>query len=295
MLGLLLEKSFLTAKRLKWVLALFLYFAFVLSTFGLGLFPLMGIMLLGYILFEADRKRDAVGSDDFNREGMFLRYGYEADHAVFTIPADPSWDDTVAHSFADDLRTRVAGRIRARIPDSSVRRSGPTIVTDRESMRKKAFSCILIKTPQGSTLAYFIHYANFGRGIVAHHSTYVRGTYHWLDVLGFIVLSPLTIWSWGLPWLLNRYSIAAAISELVPDSFDSMDLQTVQTLVQEMLREETLAVLQESGLLTPELEQKVVAVFNNQSFNFKGASGFRIGAISQAAQPQRMHFPELVQ
>lgn len=253
------------------------------SVVGVGLIatPLVSLIALAAWAFGEDRQREAVGADDFRNSWLFHRYGELVNYAVLSIPVKSSWSFEETQTSAENLRANLADRIVKLLPDQSVQVMAQKLVTDTETNEKKGFTRVLIKSAYGSTVTVFIHYASFGQTITAHYFTYCRGTYDTLSMIKFILLSPFTIWFWGLPWLLNQFSILARISDFRASSFDAIDLQTMYTVTRRIVFEETESILTELGLITEEIRQ-AIHYHAHQDVRISGAGSVSIGTISQA-------------
>jgi hypothetical protein len=258
-----LSLTFQLLRRMKW---------FFVACFYLGLFELFGakaifflalFFVLSILAYLGDKTRETQAMEDFAGDRLFFRYGEQVDSAAIPIPVDPKWGFEETQSYAETLRLSLARRVASRLPESLVQVLGNVVVTDQGTGEQKAFLRVCVRSRFGSLLTHFVHCANFGQTITAHFFTYVRGVHRDLDVLKFVLLSPFTLWFWGLPWLLNRYSIIAHLSAYRASSFDGIDLRTMFCLTNKVVFEETQALLTEAGLMTEEILQ----IINNRIYN----------------------------
>jgi hypothetical protein len=227
---------------------------------GTALFPilpLVAVIALAWFAFKQDKRREALGLDDFRGDWLFFRYGQEIDHTTISIPVKANWGFKETEVSAVTLRTTLAERIAARLPYSNVKVMVRKLITDRQTNDQKEFTRVLIQSAYGSSVTLFIHYACFGQTITAHYFIYRRGTYDLWSVLRFLLMSPFTMWLWIIPWLLNRDSIIARISEYRGSSFEAIDLQTMFGVAHRVIYEETAETLKQVGLWTEEI-QKII-------------------------------------
>jgi hypothetical protein len=278
------------ARRLKWFAIAVFYaagFGVLEARFILVLLP---FFLGAALAYSADRMREVAGKDDFRGGFLFYRYGEEITRLALSIPVKEEWDAAETERFAQSLQAELARRAAARLPAEAVQVTGDCGITDRSSGERKSFLRVLVRSRFGSMLTQFAHYASFGRTITAHYFSFIRGTHSDLSVVSFVLQSPFTIWFWGLPWLLNRYSIVAEISKFRKSSFDAIDLQTMYTLIHRVVLEETLQILDAAGLLTEEIKQIIhyhIQNNNNVQNISVSAPGTTIGAISQTVSAPR--------
>jgi hypothetical protein len=277
----LLRMTLQIIKTFRWLFAALFYTAMI------ALFKIYGLILItlffaavGYAYY-IDQKRESKGMDDFRGRWLFFRYGEEVDRSVFSIPADRSWGEEETILFAQSLRESLGAALRVCLPADTVKVDADRTITDQETGDRKIFLRVLVRSKFGSMLTHFVHYAAFGRTITAHYFTYVRGPQSDWELIKFVFLSPLTILSWGFPWLLNRYSILSEISKYRASSFDGMDLQTMYSLTHKVLFEETERLLSKAGLLTEELKQALHVHINKQTIQVNGSSGVSFGNVNQ--------------
>jgi hypothetical protein len=273
-------------RRFKIFFILFFY-ATATVTFGYrALIVFMILMLPAVFAYIKDKEREAQGMDNFTGTRLFFRYGDEVHHISFSVPVKAEWSPEETTRFAARLREDLARRVGARIPPALAQADLLTIA-DQQSGEKKDFLRILVRSRFGSLLAHFVHYASYGQTVTAHYFTFVRGIQTDWAVARFVIESPFTIWFWGIPWLLNQYSIIAEISRFRTSSFDGIDLQTMYNLTRYVLLCETQEVLEEAGLLTEEVRQIIFNQFNStQSISVAGSSGVSFGNVNQnVSQP----------
>lgn len=274
---------------LKWILATIFYVA-VIATFKIyGVLLLtLGLALVVYA-YQVDKEREGSGKDDFSGGWLFFRYGEQVESSLLPIPAKPDWNKEETANFGRSLCESLAASLRVCLPPESVQ-VGDRLITDQETGEQKAFVRVLVRSRFGSTLTHFVHFAPFGRTITAHYFTYVRGPQNNWELFKFVFLSPLTIWLWGLPFLLNRYSILSEISKYRASSFDGIDLRTMHNLTHQVVLEETERLLSEAGLLTEEVKQHINYIkqtnyiTNNQRFEgiqVSGSSSVSLGNVNQ--------------
>jgi hypothetical protein len=283
---------------LRWILVAAFYGA---ALFGLKIAEendsaqgrLLFVLLLSPIALTCfaqaqDLRRDEAGMDDFHGDWLFFRYGDLINWMTLSIPVQTDWSFKTTFDSAQASRAALAQRIAGRVPPEAVHVIDPKAVTDLESEETKHFTRVRVRSRFGSSVTFFIHYAVFGHTITSHYFTYRRGTYGTWDVVKFILASPLTIWFWGLPWLTNRYSIIAAISQFRDSSFDAIDLETMYKVTHRVIFEETEAILREAGLLTEEIAQVINYQIANggtlQNFQVVNSPNATVKDITQSAQ-----------
>jgi hypothetical protein len=246
---------------------LVLYYSFLIGTFTtinragdlytafLTVAPTAVFIALALLAFQQDKRRDALGSDDFRDGWLFFRYGQQIDYVTIPIPVKEQWGFKETLISAETLRTNLAEKICARLPYETVQVIGRKVIADLETGEQKEFTRISIRSPFGSMVTMYLHYAAFGQTITAHYFTYRRGIYGFWALAKFALASPFTPWFWGIPWLRNRHSLISRISDFRSSSFDGIDLQTMYGVAHRVVYEETAAALREVGLLTEELQQ----------------------------------------
>ena len=260
-------------RRLKWPLILLLYFAL----FSWKPIPTMVyltlFMGLGAFAYHTDLEREKQSSDDFKGGGLFFRYGKEVNGARWYIRVKPEWSAEETRSFAEDLRCNVAERIDRHLPDDSVQVMHSVVIRENNRGLGKVFVRIWGKTELGSLIVHFLHFASLGRSITLHYRSFVRGTHTTLDIIKFILASPLSFWLWIWPWANNEYSILSHLSHFYESSYDDMDLQTIYNATHYLLLTELQEILKEKGLLTEELQQMIFnQITNNNVQNTISAS-----------------------
>ncbi len=277
-------------RKLKWVFVAALYYSAYSASLELHDFRLMlallPLILLSCHAYVADRGREEKGFDDFKGDRLFFRYKELIYYATISVPVKEEWSFAATQVSSSTLRAALAQSVMARLPSDSVQVLASKTVKDLESNQQKDFTRVLIRSTQGSSVIFFVHYAAFGHTITAHHFTYLRGAYSTWDVVKFVIASPLTIWFWGVPWLLNRYSIIAPMSRFRQNSFDGIDLMTMYKVVHRVILEETLKLLRTAGLLTDEIERAIhfhiSNVQNSQNISVSNSSSVSLGNVSQA-------------
>lgn len=274
-------------RRFKW---LFVAFAYVLLFNVLGikaLFIFVPSFALSAWAYVSDKAREARSMDDFSGDRLFFRYGHQVDSTYISVPIDQKWGFKETEDYAQTLRLSLAQKIAARLPEELAQVRGDIVVADRGTGERKDFIRVCVRSRFGSLLTHFVHYANFGQTITAHYFTYIRGIHNDWDVVKFLLLSPFTIWSWGVPWLLNRYSIVSQLSVYRASSFDGIDLRTMFCLTNKVVYEETEKLLTEAGLITEEIRQVIHNnIYNNnqQNISISHSSGVSLGGVKQSAQ-----------
>ncbi len=231
---------------------------------------LVGSDVAAAFSIEQDRKREAAEKDNFTGGRLFFRYGDEIHRAIFSIKVGDSWSKQQVDLFAVKLRDEMASRLAARL---SCDRCGVSAVAIRNSLTgsEKIFLRILATTPRGSLVAHFAHYAPFQNTITAHYFTFARGTVGIPETILWVLEAPYRIWFWGIPWLLNRYSVLSEVSDFRNDSYDLIDLQTMYMMISDSLLRVTADVLRDEGLLTEELQTIIVnQLFSAQQVNIGG-------------------------
>jgi len=271
------------ARRFKWIFISGFYLGLFASLQYRALLVLLPFILISTFLYVLDKDREARSMDDFSGGRLFFRYGEQVDRIVLAIPAKPEWDSSATQASANALRMSLAQRIASRLPGDSVQTLGNVSVTDRGTGEQKAFLRIRICSRFGSMLTHFVHYATFGRTITAHYFTYVRGPHNEWNVVSFVLASPFTIWFWAIPWLLNRFSVISEISWFRASSFDGIDLQTMFSLTNLVVYEETSKLLEEAGLLTEEIRQAIYNItYNKQNISVSDSPGMSFSGGNQS-------------
>lgn len=280
-------------RRLKWLFVGIAYLALfdVLGFKALIIF--IPCFVLSACAYMGDKTRENHSMDDFSGGRLFFRYGLTVDSTYIPIPVDRKWGFEETQSYAQKLRLSLAQRLAARLPESLAQVLGAVVVKDRDTGEQKEFLRVCVRSRFGSLLTHFVHYASYGQTITAHYFTYVRGIHNDLDVLKFVILSPFTLWSWGVPWLLNRYSIISHLSVYRASSFDGIDMRTMYCLTNKVVYEETEKLLTEAGLITEEIRQVIYNnIYNNnqQNISISHSSGVTLGSVRQSAQPSMPSF-----
>ena len=279
--------AFQVLRRLKWLFVACAYWMLFATLEAKALLVLVPCFVLSACAYMGDKAREAQSMDDFSGDRLFFRYGEQVDSTAIPIPIDQKWGFGETQSYAQTLRLSLAQRIAARLPENLVQVLGNVAVTDRGSGEQKAFLRVCVRSRFGSLLTHFVHCAHFGQTITMHFFTYVRGIHSDWDVVKFVLLSPFNIWSWGVPWLLNRYSIVSHLSVYRASSFDSIDLRTMFCLTNKVVYEELEALLTEAGLITEEIRQAIHNnIYNNnqQNINISHSSGVSLGGVRQSSQ-----------
>jgi hypothetical protein len=271
-------------RRLKWPL-LFLFYDILIFWKPIpAILVLAGLMAAAFQAYQMDLAREQQSSDDFRGDGLFYRYGWSATEGVWPIPVKPEWSAAEVKAFADALRQKLAEKIRLRLPSDAAQVLAPVFIEDKRRSVRKEFVRTLAKTPLGSMVTHFIHFASFGRSITLQYESFIRGTYHWFDLAKFIAESPISIWFWGWPWLQNSYSVVSRISNFSGNSYDRMDVTTIFSTTHQLVLDEIIKLLEEEGVLSPELKEMILQKITNvQNIHITKSSGVRIGSISQAA------------
>jgi len=272
------------AKRLKWLLILALYTAILEWEPVWGTIVLGVLIAAGFLAYQKDIEREQAANDDFSGGGLFYRYGHEKASFSWPIPVPAESNSDGIEAFADSLRRKLADKLRQRLPSEAVHVLEPVSIRNSTNGASKQFVRIFSRSPIGSTIVHFFHLAPFGRTLTLRLNSFVRGSHTQLDVLKFAAAAPITIWAWGLRWLMNQFSILSHISRFAIDSYDDMDVDTIFTSTYFLAMDETRNLLEEEGLLTEELKQTIFqTITNNQSVSVTNASGVHIGAVSQTA------------
>lgn len=250
-----------------------------IGVFGL----LMGLMVY---IFNTDRKREVDASDDFKKNRLFIRYGYEFNKISIPVPVKADWEDKDIAALVDELRTKLANQFKTRYAADKVEVLNPVYVKDKDlPSDSRAFLRITYNSRRGSRISHFIHYAIAGKYVVIHYTSRVRGNYRWHDIVDFVISGPMTIWGWGLDWIQNQFSVISYISRFVTNSYDEIDLKTFFDSSYYVMLDETRDFLDEKGLLTKELEQVIINNINNsQNINVTGSSGVSVGRVINAVQ-----------
>jgi hypothetical protein len=269
--------------RFKWIFIGLFYMALFATLQYRAFVLLVPFFILSALAYVFDKEREAQSMDDFSGGWLFFRYGEEVDRTALTIPVKPEWGIAETQASAEALRMTLAQRIASRLPEDSVQVLGNVVVTDRGTGEQKEFLRVRVCSRFGSMLTHFVHYAAFGRTITAHYFTYIRGTHNDWAMVKFVLASPFTIWFWGVPWLLNRYSVIADISWFRASSFDGIDLQTMYSLTNLVVYEETSKLLEEAGLLTEEIRQAIYNItYNKQNISVRSSPGMSFSGGNQS-------------
>jgi len=256
--------TFQVLRRLKWFFVSIAYMGLFVVLGAKALIILIPCFVLSACAYMADKTREHQSMDDFSGDRLFFRYGYQVDCTAIPIPIDNKWGFGETQAYTQKLRLSLAQKVASRLPENLVQVLGEVVVTDRGTGEKKEFLRVCVRSRFGSLLTHFVHCASFGQTITAHFFTYLRGVHSDLDVIKFVILSPFTLWSWGIPWLLNRFSIIAHLSAYRTSSFDDIDLRTMYCLTNKVVYEETEGLLTEAGLITEEIRQVIhQSIYNN--------------------------------
>jgi hypothetical protein len=216
-------------------------------------------LVFAFVLVRMREERRLVGgdSDQFRGGNMFFRYGEEIFHTAFSISFDRTWSLEKVAAFIGFLRGQLFEQIRDKLP-AGIEITPDFPVKNLSTGAEKSFIRILARTSQGSLVSHFVHFEPIGHTFTAHYFTFSRGLERPLEVLRFVLESPVRIFYWFLPHALARYSILARVSSFEDDAFDLIELQTRYHTISSLLWEETEAVFREAGILTAELAQTIV-------------------------------------
>ncbi|HEY0558061.1 MAG TPA: hypothetical protein VGG20_27675 [Thermoanaerobaculia bacterium] len=250
-------------RRLKWVFVVWFYWLIFWALGGKALLILIPCFALSAGAYLGDKTRESRSMDDFSGGRLFFRYGEQVDFTSLPIPINHNWSFGETQGYAQKLRLALARKISDRLPENLVQVLGEVVVTDQTTGEKKEFLRVCVRSRFGSLLTHFVHCADFGQTITAHFLTYIRGTYSDWDVAKFMLLSPFTLWFWGISWLLNRYSIISHLSVYRASSYDGIDLRTMFCLTNKVVYEEAESLLTEAGLIT----EQIRAVIQNSIYN----------------------------
>ena len=243
---------------------------------------IIAAMMAGMVwIFNRDQQREHNPSDDFRRENLFYRYGYEINHRTLSIATQADWDDGQTQELARELSERIAARIRTHFSGASLEVTNPVNVTDRDKAADmRDFLKIIFRSMRGSQVSHFIYHAVLGKYIVIHYMTRVRGKYRWHDVVDFVISGPASFWFWIVDWVQNQYSVIAAISKFIGNSFDLIDLESYFEASYLVMMDETREFLKEKKLLTDELSNAInlniidasqnISVTNSKNVNMSG-------------------------
>ncbi|MFN8413163.1 MAG: hypothetical protein U0Z26_12320 [Anaerolineales bacterium] len=246
---------------------------------------IVGGMMAGMVwIFKRDQKREEEASDDFKHENLFYRYGYEINHRTLSIATRVEWTDAQIQEFAAEMGERIATKIREHFAGANVEVINPVHIKDRDlTSDARDFLKIIFHSIRGSQVTHFIYHSVLGKYIVVHYITRVRGKYRWHDVVDFVITGPLTIWFWFANWMQNQYSVVAAISKFIGNSYDLIDLASYFESSYLVLMDETGIFLKEKGLLTEVLNNIIVQNINNsQNINVNNSSNVNLTGITNA-------------
>jgi hypothetical protein len=274
-----------TIKRLKWLLIALAYL-FAIEVYGVRA-VLVFLLLIGLTAaaYRFDKEREAKGSDHFRSGRLFYRYGEEIERVYFSLPVKGEWEELKIDQFTRSTQERLAACIQKRVPSDLVAVEADLKISDLGTSEAKSFLRILARSKYGSTLTHFIHYAQFGRTLTTHYFTYLRGTVSDWDLVRFFIASPFTIWWWGVPWLLNQYSVMEGMSRFRESSFDGVDIRTLYSMTKTILYEETEQLLRDAGLLTEEVQQ-IINIHKHNTVNrmsINNSANVNLSGVSQSA------------
>jgi len=274
-------------RRLKWLFVGCAYAALFIAFEAKALLIILPCFVLSACAYMGDKAREHQSMDDFSGGRLFFRYGDQVDSAAISIPVDHKWELGEIQGYVQKLRLSLGQRIATRLPESLAQVLANVVVKDRGTGEQKEFLRVCVRSRFGSLLTHFMHYADYGQTITAHYFTYIRGIHTDLDVVKFILVSPFTIWFWGVPWLLNRYSIISELSVFRASSFDGIDLRTMYCLTNRVVYEETEKLLTEAGLITEAVRQVIqqkICNYNNFGSGMQmNNSSFRDANLGAAA------------
>jgi hypothetical protein len=277
-----LDIMFAILRRLKWPLIFIFYDLLIYWKPIPSTILLAGLMAAAYQAYQMDLAREREASDDFRRDGLFYRYGRRFAGVMWQIPVKPQWNGEKVEDFADLLRGKLAQRLRESLPAHAVQVLEPVVIKDLDRETLKGFVRVFAKTPIGSMVVHFLHFASFGKSMTLHFDSFARGTYGWFDVAKFIAESPFTIWVWAFRWWRNESSIVSRISHLSGNAYDEMDVDTIISTTRHVILNELRDLLEEEGILTPELKQMIFQQINNTQNLSVSDSKVTIGSISQS-------------
>lgn len=253
------------------------------------LFPLaiIGGIMGGVVwAYNQDKEREQNTSDDFKDDNLLYRYGYSINQDTLSIPLKPEWSDQEIDTFSDEMRNRIAAKIKERFSSVNVEVINPVVIKDKDMQQdSRKFLKVSFRSKRDSQVSHFINYGLAGKYVVIHYLSRVRGKYRWHDVVDFVILGPITVWFWGMNWWQNQYSIISAMSKIVNNSYDLLDLKTFFSSSYLVLLDETRNFLKEKGLLTDEINQTIVNNINNsQNVNISGSQNVKLGGVVNAVQ-----------
>jgi hypothetical protein len=272
-------------RRFKWPLVLLFYAAFIKVATVLAICTLGLFMGLGVAAIEADRRREARRFDSFSGDSLFFRYGRELFQTRFTFSASSGLEPSEVRDLAVSLQERLSARVRASLFGQPAALDEALVVQNSRTGQEKAFIKIVALTDAETRISYFIHYQAFGMSLTAHYSAWTRGKTDEFALVKFVVMCPFSIWLWGVPWLLDRYSLMAALSGAYGDSFDEMDMATIFRAIHYDVIGQTQELLEEEGLMSEDLRGFLVNL--TQNVTASGSSTINIGSMNQPAPVPR--------
>lgn len=260
--------------------------AFGLLSCILPLAIIAGLMALMAWIYNTDKMREQTASDDFKNNNLLFRYGYKINETTLPIAVKPEWTEQEIREFVEAMQNRIASQIHDRFAAAEVQVTNPIYIKDKDlPADNRNFLKVIFRSRRGSQASHFITYAITGKYVVVHYLSRIRGKYRWHDVADFVITGPISIWFWGISWLQNQYSVIAAISKIVSNSYDLLDLRTYFEASYLVLLDETRAFLDEKGLLTEAVNQIIVNNINNsQNVSISGSSGVSLGGVVNAVQ-----------
>lgn len=262
---------------IKWIILGFSYMGASLATLGMGFIYIVVVMIMANSAVAKDKLRSKNPEDEFYGEDFPLHYGIEESNNTLMIPTKPDWDNFQTNDFVNEFEKKILAKIKKEFPTSNVE-SFIVNVADSITNQSRKFVKVVFQSPAGSEVTHFLHYDQLETSIVAHYFTYAKGHEDGYKKFDFVYSSPLSILSWGIPWLEKKFSISSQICGGIDRPYDLIAARTFFAASYNIIYSETQSILEEEGLLTDELNQIIVNnITNAPEINVNNSSGVSFG------------------
>ena len=270
----------------KWLALISLYITLIAQTSGAILCLFVPLVFIALVSFSQDQARDKnLNFKSFAGKNLFFQIGTDVKNSTLIIPCKNSKNTLDVNNFILELHQRICDELNKHFASLGVISTPAEIIVDTKKNEKRAFSKIIYRTSRGSIVSHFLHFATTGEEIVAHYSSYTRGTYEWFNVLDFIITSPVSIWGWYPRWLNSQYSILASLSTSFENSYDKIDVRTFYVSSYTVILNITKSILQEKGILSEELQQTIVNYITNApQINITNSPGTILDKVANVFQ-----------
>lgn len=263
-----------TFKVLACIFLPYLFFVFIPSFFYPTLVRLLalGIMVFTVIAYFAEKGRIEKGNERFRKSNLFFRYGEEVLNRAMAIPVHKNWQPAESGAFAFGMITRIQRVFMESFGSNPLNGNQVvTIIGATDSQRpsdSRGFLKISFTGPRGAIFTRFVTYQVLGKNVVVHLLVYMLGIPKFLDVLFYILSSPLRFWGWIYKWAINEYSIYSSIAKDIDSSFEIMDMRAYLASTDHVIADCIVDELMVYGLYAEGLAGQVYQTFNNCQFNF---------------------------